>query len=84
MSGTTCTSCGAAIAWAVTEAGKDIPIDGHPVEPGNGNLAVVRAGDGVLHSRVITKDRPLEEGELVGRSHFATCPDASKHRRPRH
>lgn len=83
MSATACDSCGEPITWALTEAGKAIPLVNHPVEAGHGNLAVVREASGQLRARTITAKRPLEEHEHVGRSHFADCPSAQKHRRPR-
>ena len=70
----TCRSCGAEIFWAFTEAGKKMPIDAKPV-PG-GVFFVTRRADGeyVCHA----KDAP---GFVRYSSHFATCPDAQKHRR---
>lgn len=55
---TTCTSCGAPIAWIVTPGGKRMPI----------------ALRGATRNLV---------GELEGESHFADCPNADQHRRPR-
>ena len=64
----TCRSCGAAIVWAKTTTGKSMPLDAEPVPDGNI----------VLHEGVAyvtgTGDR---------KSHFATCPNAARHRRGR-
>lgn len=89
----TCSSCGAPILWLVTRAGQRIPVD--PAElravptaevtrrreadltythPGRRVHLVAESGEtawGYLD----------EAGDLVGReSHFATCPNASRHR----
>ena len=66
-----CRSCGAPIEWAVTDAGKMIPLDADPVPEGN---LVVEAGK----SRARTVDDP---GVVFWRTHFATCPNADEHRR---
>jgi hypothetical protein len=56
----TCRSCGAAIVWFKTSAGKNMPVD----------AAGVTQEDLVLD---LTRHT----------SHFATCPQANQHRRPR-
>lgn len=63
---------------------KNIPLDPEPVQ--NGNLTLVASG--VLGGKVVfnvsyrtNKDEP--GAERFYRSHFVTCPDAKKHRRPR-
>jgi hypothetical protein len=79
----TCSSCGARIYWAVTAAGKRIPIDVDPTLMGlfflvcrpDHLLAVSAAAEG-----------PVAEKYRLARanrydSHFATCPDAAKHRK---
>lgn len=72
-----CRSCGAAIIWCTTTAGKAMPVDEAPA-PG-GNLWI--DGDGT--ARVLF---PLEAQQRAGQmhlSHFATCPQAAQHRRRR-
>jgi hypothetical protein len=63
-----CKSCGAEILWARTSAGKRVPLDAKP-------------------QRLFVRGVGLEGGGVVLRScftsHFATCPDAAQHRRPR-
>ena len=68
---TTCRSCHAAIRWAVTPAGRRIPLDADPVPSGN----VTLRSDGV--AIVGTPG----SGTYV--SHFSTCRAAAQHRRPR-
>lgn len=66
-----CSSCGAEIIFAKTAAGKPAPF----------NAATVKV-------TVLTRDLLDEElvvaGEAEGHvSHFATCPSAAAHRKPR-
>lgn len=75
-----CGSCHSEIEWATSEAGRAIPIDAQPVD--DGNLAVRRVGN-ELHSRVVKPDDELGPDEKRGVSHFATCPNANQHRKPR-
>jgi len=69
--------------WAVTAAGKNIPLDPDPVVDGNLER-VTSAQDGriVFH---VTQYKPRRDCEDVKRyrSHFVSCPQASQHRRPR-
>lgn len=60
-----CKSCGAPIVWALTEAGKKVPLD-------------VKS-----EKRFILKDKVSVEVILRNTyvSHFATCPNADKHRK---
>jgi hypothetical protein len=69
-----CRSCGADIAWALTTNGKRIPVDVEPAE--NGNIRLRRVAGQVLADVVKPgSERPLRV------SHFATCPDAARHRK---
>lgn len=70
-----CTSCRAPIEWAWTDKGKRIPLDVGEVS--GGNLQPFETFGGKLIVRVVHS--------LHGsrRSHFATCPDAAKHRKPK-
>jgi hypothetical protein len=91
--GARCSSCGRPIVWALTDTGRRMPVDTIPVPP----VLIPEARDGnvVLWFEVDAKDRPTG-GQRVSfateeqrkdpkvplwRSHFATCPHASKHRR---
>lgn len=82
-------SCGANILWAETEKGKRIPIDPTPVVDGNMRL-IVREN----HLPPLALVVPYAQLERIGtlremkgdpeelfKSHFATCPNASKHRK---
>lgn len=74
---TVCRSCQAEIAWARTTTGGRMPLDADQVRDGN----VVAQPDGLV--------RALRSGEEPDpswpryRSHFATCPQAGSHRKPK-
>lgn len=83
-----CRSCRADIVWAETEAkpnkpGRKIPLDADPDNHGwakvvpNGNLLFTgtETGDGTPIVRYV----PKQIGRHV--THFATCPNAKKHRK---
>lgn len=74
-----CRSCGAAIEWAVSEkTGKLMPLDFDVLERGAGNVTVVgELANGTPIARYVAKSSP-QIGDRV--SHFATCPNAAKHR----
>lgn len=63
-----CRSCGAPILWIVMVSGKRMPLDAKPEK------RIVMDGD-----------EPVQRGAVEDcyTSHFATCPDAAKHRRER-
>lgn len=65
----TCRSCHAPIIWATTQAGKAIPLDAVAVP--DGNIVILPSGIAVVNA----------EGGVRHKSHFATCPQASAHRR---
>jgi len=74
-----CSSCGRPVEWAVTGTGKGIPID--PGARADGNIA--RQGSRVANALLV---KVLRKGEshadpLRFVSHFATCPNADKHRK---
>lgn len=68
-----CRSCNAVILWAKTASGKLIPLD--VVRSDRGNLELL--GDTV---RYVTPDVNAAERYT---SHFATCPGAGQHRKPK-
>jgi hypothetical protein len=72
-----CSSCHAEILWKKTDRGKSIPLDKEPVE--DGNIRINGAHADVLSALELTAAR--EDGELLHKSHFATCPNARKHRK---
>jgi len=69
-----CSSCDAPIIWAVTDAGKRMPLDAEPAP--DGNVVLTRVG-GQARAR-----KGSEFGPNMPRhkSHFATCPNANQHR----
>lgn len=76
---TTCRSCGATIWWAITPKGRRMPVDppGLRTDP---NVSVWRDATGVLRTGSAAPDGwPVHDTT----SHFATCPQADEHRRPR-
>lgn len=78
-----CRSCHAEVVWAVTSAGKRMPVDPQPTDDGNMILTeddppqalVVPTGQAALFA--------VGTGAHRFTSHFVTCPDADQHRRPR-
>lgn len=68
-----CRSCGAPILWARTVQGKAIPLDAQRSERGN-----IELRGGTAH--YVTPDI---NAELRYISHFATCPQADQHRKPK-
>jgi hypothetical protein len=70
-----CKSCDAPIMWAPTENGKSIPLDPAPVEGGNVQIDA----DGTAH---VLGSAPLD-AQPLHISHFATCPTADQHRKPK-
>lgn len=66
-----CKSCGAAIKWITTPAGKTMPLDDKP--------RTMFLIDGDALNSLNPSARPVQ----VRESHFSTCPQASEHRRPR-
>lgn len=76
----TCRSCAAEIVWVLTRKGHRMPIDPEPGPDGNleiddDGIANVLGDDDIVRARF--------EGKALYLSHFATCPMASTHRRPR-
>jgi hypothetical protein len=79
-----CKSCGAEIVWCVTEQGKRMPIDAKPSD--QGNVCMFECPEtGTDMCRVISRDELAtwsadEDGQMYT-SHFATCPNAKRHRK---
>lgn len=75
----TCRSCGAAIVWALTTAGKRIPLDADAA----GTVVMAEAGGLVPHETTPdgTAIVRAEPGAFGMRTHFSTCPNAAAHRR---
>jgi hypothetical protein len=66
-----CSSCGAEIEWVKTEYGKNQPLDPEPSLLGN-----VEVRDDVAY---YVRDAE-REGRMLRISHFASCPNAKRHR----
>lgn len=80
-----CSSCQAPIRWVVVAStGRRMPIDPDPAA--NGNIVFRPGGSEVEYVGAPRPDGGLVGDEYEGRrfvSHFATCPNASKHRKSR-
>ena len=82
-----CKTCGSEILWVKTSAGKWLPLD--PVAVEGGNICL----DGNYNAEILSPPQceELEKGAAkrgapaprLYKSHFATCPQAAGHRRPR-
>lgn len=70
-----CASCKAPIRWCRTPKGKAMPVDAEPTE--GGNLFI---DDENVCRQLPT---PAPEGVKTYKSHFATCPGAGSHRKPK-
>lgn len=77
-----CRSCGAEIRWIKTFSGKQMPVDAEPVRffpDGEGrDMFVMKHGAVVSGTRAGIDDDHTYVGFI---SHFATCPNADKHRK---
>jgi hypothetical protein len=71
----TCRSCGAAITWTVTVAGKRMPLDDQPHPDGT----VLIDPDG--RSRVPAKADLINTTRPRWMPHWATSPHADSHRK---
>lgn len=79
----TCRSCHAPILWTVTTTGADMPVDADPSS--DGNIQLVSHGH-LLFAHVLgdpTRSHAREHGQVLHTSHFATCPNAARHRKNR-
>jgi hypothetical protein len=72
---TKCRSCGAAIIWMKTAAGKRMPIDAEPSE--KGNIVLVEDKGNFEQFDLISYAKPGPRYT----SHFATCPQAAEWRK---
>lgn len=75
----TCRSCGAEIRWVRSATtGKPMPLDPEKVKGGNVEV-IVKLGETEETAKILWRDP--ERVAYV--SHFATCPNAAKHRKPK-
>lgn len=77
-----CGSCAASVIWTVTHKGRRMPVDAEPVEGGNVRLRqdgerVIAEYPGKEHPGLFDED---DRARYV--SHFATCPQAGRWRKP--
>jgi hypothetical protein len=74
-----CRSCSRPIVWASHERTLNaMPVDVEPT--GDGNLALTLTDRGTLTCRVVKPELAYGRTDLH-KSHFASCPNAGKHRR---
>lgn len=81
-----CTSCNEPIRWVVMPSGSLMPVDVEPVD--HGTVIITTDTVGTLSGNtfpkaiVLHRDQPdlfhADQPRYV--SHFATCPNAAKHR----
>ena len=79
----TCRSCGSPIRWVMSEKGHRIPLDPDPVE--NGNLVPYTIPTTGTFGVPTIRARVADPGSVTPAwvSHFATCPNAARHRKGR-
>lgn len=77
-----CRSCGAPILWAETVKGKSMPIDPTPVPDGNIFLQVRQHLPPLaIYLTALELTAAQAEKRELFKSHFATCPEATKWRK---
>jgi hypothetical protein len=76
-----CSTCGAPIVWTITTRLRSMPVDAQPDPDGNVLLTPGLPG-GQPRAEVIGNPARLF-GRTAYTSHFARCPQADRHRRPR-
>ena len=74
MTKTECSGCGAEIKFVKSKAGKWLPIDADVVESD---------GTMILYVDELTGFKKLPAGRKGHLSHFASCPEANKFRKPK-
>lgn len=81
-----CRTCGALMFWAVTPAGRRMPVDAGPTPDGTLVLSLHHDASGrpELHLETWRADEPKHAAPRNRyTSHFATCAQAAQHRRAR-
>ena len=76
-----CKACEAPIVWAVTKAGKRMPVDVTPTE--DGNVLLFPMADRQVLAIVFSLDEARAKSRERFKSHFATCVEAARFRRDR-
>lgn len=77
-----CKTCGADIRWAISEKGRMMPFDAEPNGRGQWRLRTQPGSWVPVAVHVPEDERDGYHHELLI-SHFASCPDADHHRRPK-
>jgi hypothetical protein len=75
-----CRACDALIIWAVTSAGKAIPVDVVPVANGNIVLYPASPKDGKPKPLALVTSKPATGDGHRYVAHFSTCPKAAEFR----
>jgi hypothetical protein len=79
-----CRSCGAEIIWAVAERSlRSIPVDVAPLKGGNIRLIPREDRPPMARSLTVEQRSRTSQGDLR-QAHFASCPNADKHRQGKH
>ena len=78
-----CRSCGAEVTWAITTTGKRMPVNTEPDPTGNVTLGLGSMAPGTHLALVWGPGESIPFDLTRYTSHFATCPAADSHRRPR-
>lgn len=76
-----CTSCHARVIWTWTDEATRMPVDDGPAP--NGNVLLMRYETRIVAAVLSDKEarRRRAKGIPLYLSHFATCPNAERHRR---
>jgi hypothetical protein len=72
-------TCGQALAWALTQRGRPMPVERGSANAPDGTLAVWQIG-GRLYCRVLRTGEEPRPGEWRGRAHWGRCADEGAHR----
>ena len=84
MNITSCRACGAPIGFIKTKAGKTVPVDEKSLnflpDP-NGNELFVLVDGSTQRGTLVEEESNSSQIGFI--SHFATCPEADKFRKPR-
>lgn len=75
----TCHSCYRPIIWAITERAKRMPVDAAPLAKGGNVELTWRPGGAAPLAKVLNVTQQFGKTDLRT-SHFATCPNAARHR----
>ncbi|QVL32326.1 hypothetical protein KIH39_26425 [Telmatocola sphagniphila] len=75
----TCASCGAKMLWSTTKSGRSMPLDTEPAATGN----ILLHPDGTCEVVPSAELEAKRNETPLYLSHFATCPGAASHRKPK-